>query len=120
MPDFPACAIRKQQKGEWYKVKLGMKNKPLLFFLLLTSCFLLPTSTFAANIQVTTNADSGAGSLREAITIANSNGEADTITFTISSQTITPLTQLPALSEGFATTIDGTGAKIYLENFIKR
>ena len=117
-------------------MKLGMKNKKVvrgkweaksrvhwllvMVFLLLNSYFLLPTSTFAATYTVDNTADSGTGSLRDAITMANSNGEADTITFTISSQTITPLTQLPALSEGFATTIDGTGAKIYLENFIKR
>lgn len=54
----------------------------------------------AANLVVTTTADSGAGSLREAITTANGNGEADTITFApaLADQTIAPTTPLPPLA----------------------
>lgn len=49
-----------------------------------------------AIITVTSNADSGAGTLREAITLANAGAGADTINFSIGSglQTITLLTQL--------------------------
>lgn len=51
-------------------------------------------------ISVTTNADSGAGSLRQAITDANNNAGADTITFNIPGagvNTITPVTPLPII-----------------------
>jgi IPT/TIG domain/Right handed beta helix region/S-layer homology domain len=57
---------------------------------------------------VTTTADSGAGSLREAITAANTNPGADTINFNIVGSgvhTITPATALPNLSE--AVTVNG-------------
>src|SRR5262249_35240936 len=50
---------------------------------------------------VTTTADSGAGSLRQAILDANANGAAlDTITFNIGSghQVISPATALPAIT----------------------
>ncbi|MFY9608067.1 MAG: FG-GAP-like repeat-containing protein, partial [Blastocatellia bacterium] len=57
---------------------------------------------------VSSNADSGAGSLRDAITQANANAGLDTISFGISvgPQTITPLSPLPAITE--AVVIDGT------------
>jgi len=57
---------------------------------------------------VTTTADSGAGSLRNAIQAANLTPDADVIRFdaSLSGQTIYPLTQLPAVVDG-ATTIDG-------------
>jgi hypothetical protein len=57
---------------------------------------------------VTSTADSGAGSLRQAITDANANPGADTIQFNIVGsgvQTITPATPLPPITE--AVTIDG-------------
>ena len=63
---------------------------------------------YAQTIIVTTLADSGAGSLREAINTANTNGAADTITFSVTG-TIALTTALPDLTEG-ATTIDATSA----------
>lgn len=64
-----------------------------------------PASTFI----VTNTNDSGAGSLRQAITDANSNAGSDLITFSIPGsgiQTITPLSPLPGITG--AVTIDGT------------
>ena len=60
-------------------------------------------------ITVTTTADSGAGSLREAITIANATPGIQAIDFAIPGvgpQTIIPQTALPAITE--AVYIDGT------------
>ena len=68
------------------------------------SATLAARSTF----NVTSTADSGAGSLRQAITDANTNPGADTIQFNIVGsgvQTITPATSLPPISD--AVTIDG-------------
>ena len=63
----------------------------------------------AATFMVTTNADAGAGSLREAITLANGNGVADTINFTINppgAKTITLASALPGITQ--QVTINGT------------
>src|SRR5262245_13989177 len=57
---------------------------------------------------VTTTADSGPGSLRQAITDANGNGGPDTINFNITGSgvhTITPATPLPTITD--AVTING-------------
>src|SRR5688572_20006198 len=64
---------------------------------------------FAA-FPVTTTADSGAGSLRQAILDANANTGNDTITFAISTgaQTISPATPLPALTDAAGATIAGS------------
>ncbi|HYE75999.1 MAG TPA: FG-GAP-like repeat-containing protein, partial [Blastocatellia bacterium] len=61
-----------------------------------------------ATFTVTSNADNGTGTLRDAILNANRNPGADIILFSISSgsQTITVNSQLPAITE--AVTIDGT------------
>jgi hypothetical protein len=62
----------------------------------------------AATFTVTNTADSGPGSFRNAITLANSTPGADTIAFNISGagvHTITPATPLPTITE--AVTIDG-------------
>ena len=62
----------------------------------------------ATTYTVTTTADSGAGSLRQAITDANGNGGADVINFNIVGagvHTITPATPLPPITD--AVTIDG-------------
>ncbi len=61
-----------------------------------------------ATFVVTTAADSGAGSLRDAITKANKSSDADVIKFNIGSglKTITPTSALPMLK--YAVTIDGT------------
>src|SRR5205807_1424701 len=56
----------------------------------------------AATFDVTTTADSGAGSLRDAITLANANAGLDTITFHIPGSgvhTITPLPDLPTITD---------------------
>jgi len=73
----------------------------------------VPASTLAASLlantyTVTTTADSGAGSLRQAILDANANAGADTIHFNIPGggvQTITPLTDFPYITD--PVTIDG-------------
>jgi hypothetical protein len=65
-------------------------------------------STVSATFQVLNTNDSGAGSLRQAITDANNNPGADMITFAIGSgtQTITPLADLPAILD--PVTVDAT------------
>ena len=75
-------------------------------FCSLAFALLLPFSLRAATFVVTTTADSGNGSLRQAILDANANA-GSTIVFSIGSglQTIQPLTELPLLASG---TIDGT------------
>ena len=73
-------------------------------------------------IVVTTTADSGAGSLRSAITTANSDGVATVITFDPTvfppppalPGVIAPLTALPNLT-GAGDTIDGAGAGVVLD-----
>ncbi len=66
------------------------------------------TAALANTYTVTTTADSGAGSLRQAILDANGNAGADTIVFNITGsgvQTITPATALPTITD--AVTING-------------
>jgi hypothetical protein len=79
--------------------------------------------TFVVNTFIVTNTnDSGAGSLREAITAANGDGVATTITFDPLvfppppglPGVIAPLTALPNLT-GPGDTIDGTGAGVVLD-----
>lgn len=62
----------------------------------------LPAATF----NVTSTADTGAGSLRDAITQANSAAGTDTITFGVTG-TISLMTALPVIDENL--TIDGPG-----------
>jgi Domain of unknown function (DUF4347)/Bacterial Ig domain len=66
-----------------------------------------------ANFTVTSNADSGTGSLREAIVLTNANSEADTISFaaSLTGQTITLASQL-LLTASDKTTIDGSGRNL--------
>ncbi len=69
---------------------------------------LLPGTLGAATFTVTTTADSGAGSLRQAILDANANPGADVVAFNIPGagvQTIAPLTSLPDVTG--TVTIDG-------------
>lgn len=68
-------------------------------------------------IVVTTTADSGAGSLREAITDANTDGVPTPITFdpTVFPGTITLATELPPLTEDLGDTIDGTGTGVVID-----
>ena len=74
----------------------------------------------AANIVVTSNADSGAGTLRAAVATADGNTEADTITFDLpaGSRTITLASQIsinaatPFGTTAYNTTVDGTGQSV--------
>ena len=69
---------------------------------------LLPGTLGAATFTVTTTADSGPGSLRQAILDANANPGADVVAFNIPGagvQTIAPLTALPDVTD--TVTIDG-------------
>src|SRR5262245_7275252 len=68
----------------------------------LAATFLLPFSARAAVFVVTTTADSGAGSLRQAITDANANADADTITFAVGGAgvpQVAPASNLPAITQ---------------------
>ncbi len=79
------------------------RRLPLALVLLISA---LPAG--AATYMVSNTADSGAGSLRQAILDANANAGADTIAFDIPGSgvhTITPLTALPHVTESL--TIDG-------------
>jgi hypothetical protein len=69
----------------------------------------LEPTAWAAEFPVTTTADGGPGSLRDAITLANALPGTDTITFNIPPggvQTITPLSPLPTITDSVI--IDGT------------
>ena len=80
-----------------------------VIFLLLASLLTPAAPAHAATYTVTTTANSGAGSLRQAILDANANPGADTITFAIgaagSQQTIQPTSALPTITD--PVTIDG-------------
>lgn len=76
-------------------------------------CCLIALTTRAATFTVTSNADSGPGTLREALTLAAVNGSAtqDIIIFnipdlTVAGRTITLVTQLPLVSSNLV--IDGS------------
>ena len=76
----------------------------------------LASPAWADTYTVNTNADSGAGSLRQAIIDADTTtGVADTINFdpSLSGQTITLTSaQLPTITDGAGLTIDGGSANI--------
>src|SRR5829696_9394082 len=77
----------------------------------------LASPAWAATYTVTNNADSGAGSLRQAIIDADATtGVADTINFDPtslgSSATITLTSSLPPITDGAGLTIDGGSADI--------
>ncbi|MEM8533439.1 MAG: NEW3 domain-containing protein, partial [Chloroflexota bacterium] len=78
----------------------------LTILLMLSALLPLAQPAYANSYVVTSFADSGAGTLRQAITDANNSAGADTITFS-SAGTITLSTALPALTGGNIT-IDGT------------
>ncbi|SEE58064.1 autotransporter-associated beta strand repeat-containing protein [Rhizobiales bacterium GAS188] len=87
---------------------LLLSRGPLLFRGPLLACaalvaMALPAS--AATFTVTTNADSGFGSLRQAILGSNAAGGSNTITFAVGG-TITLASELPVITSGV--TIDGT------------
>src|SRR5947207_1496926 len=75
-----------------------MKRPSILFALAAT---IIGQVAVADTFNVTITDDSGAGSLRQAITDANNHAGTDTIAFSIPGsgfQTITPMTQLPSIS----------------------
>jgi hypothetical protein len=82
----------------------------VLFFILCFSLLLSPVHSKGFTFIVSNAADTGPGSLRNAITSANGNGVADTIVFAIPAtgvQTISPLSQLPKLTDPAGVLIDG-------------
>ena len=86
-----------------------------LIFIGLLSLMLASASVSWAQIVVTTLADSGPGSLRQAILDANTNAGADVITFVRRLAGVILLqTPLPNLT-GTGDTIDGTGARVVLD-----
>jgi hypothetical protein len=86
-----------------------------LIFIGLLSLVLATASVSWAQIVVTTLADSGPGSLRQAITDANTNGGPDVITFVPGLAGVILLqTPFPNLT-GTGDTIDGTGAGVVLD-----
>jgi hypothetical protein len=69
-----------------------------------------PGIASAATLTVTNSNDSGAGSLRECMTVANANPGADTIVFNIPGpgvHTVAPTSPLPPLTDDAGVTIDG-------------
>jgi predicted outer membrane repeat protein len=91
-------------------IRLHHRIRALLALLLTLALLgLLALPAHAAGFTVTTLADSGDGSLREAIEQANMTTDADTITFGVSG-TIVLASTLPAIANEL--TIDGTGQSI--------
>ena len=84
----------------------------------LMAAVVLASPAWAATYTVINNADSGSGSLRQAIIDANTNtGVADTINFdpSVSGQTITlTSSQLPTITDVAGLTIDGGSADIII------
>ncbi len=101
----------------------------VLLLLITISCFCILTPAKAATFIVTSKADSGPGTLRDAITKANSNGTAakDYIYFNLpgtqaADVTITILSDLPGLTSNIAVDastqagplLGASGARVYL------
>jgi parallel beta-helix repeat protein/predicted outer membrane repeat protein len=86
-----------------------MKRQSRIHVSALALCAGLVWNAQAANISVTNLNDSGAGSLREAINLANANGEADTIAFSVSG-VIALTSTLPVIYTQM--TIDGNGQSV--------
>ncbi|QBB69424.1 hypothetical protein ELE36_02990 [Pseudolysobacter antarcticus] len=82
-------------------MRISCKKYSRRFFCALAIIGGLSPLASASTFTVTTTADSGPGSLRQAILNANANPGADTILFGIGTgaQTIAPLSELPALSD---------------------
>jgi hypothetical protein len=104
-------AARKEAQPMHTSTRLHLGIRALLALLLTLALLplLTPAPARAAGFMVTTLADSGDGSLREAIELANANVGADTITFTVSG-TITLASTLPAINDEL--TIDGMGQSV--------
>ena len=81
------------------------------YFLILTLACVGAMTAQAATYTVTNNADSGAGSLREAITAANADSSNHTIIFAASANgTIILASALPNLANNGTLTITGNGS----------
>src|SRR5215211_2358483 len=81
----------------------------------LMAAVVLASPAWAATYTVTNNADSGAGSLRQAMIDADATtGVADTINFKLGSAATITLTsaQLPTITDGAGLTINGGSANI--------
>ncbi len=87
----------------------GTRLRGLVVFATACAALAVAPSALAATITVTSNADSGAGSLRAAIGQANTTPGADSIVFSLAPQTpeIQPLSGLPVVTD--PVTIDGAG-----------
>ena len=102
------------------KPQLRRPKSGKLIFIGVLSLLLTSASPSWAQIVVTTNNDSGPGSLRQAILDANANPAPDVITFVPGLSVIRLKKPLPDLegipdSEGKNDTIDGTGAAVVLD-----
>src|SRR5439155_10043240 len=101
------------------KKQLGRLKPGRLIFIGLLSLVLAGASVSWAQTVVTTLADSGPGSLRQAIMDASADGVPTTITFDpivfppAAAGVILLATPLPNLT-GTGDTFDGTGAGVYL------
>lgn len=104
------------EKGPIKKTLSSIMTLGMIMSLLGPSIFLLemPT-TYAATFQVTNTNDSGAGSLRQAITDANTTPGADEVTFTVNG-TVALLSSLPSITEQI--NINATAPVLAGPNFI--
>ena len=84
------------------------KSWSVILTLLALAFSTIGVTAHAATFTVTNLNDSGAGSLRQAISDANAFAGADTIIFSASG-TITLFTTLPTITDADGLTIDGTG-----------
>jgi hypothetical protein len=84
-----------------------MRHLAAVVCLALSAC-----GAYAATFTVTTSADSGPGSLRDAILGANTSTPPNDIRFTLSPSRIVPLSPLPALTNSM--TLDGTNHPVYI------
>ncbi len=86
----------------------GTRLRGLIVFSAACAALALAPSALAAAFTVTSTADSGAGSLRDAITQANGLSGTDTIQFDLpfGGSTISPASNLPDITD--PVTIDGT------------
>ncbi|WP_338763885.1 choice-of-anchor D domain-containing protein [Bernardetia sp. ABR2-2B] len=105
----------KQQKPTCFKEPLLKKVKKTYinwkhYFFVLLFMFFTPFG-YSATFTVSSLADSGTGSLREAITLANANADADIIEFSVNG-IINLATPLPSITRPL--TIDGTSTPGYV------
>jgi hypothetical protein len=90
------------------KLSFAKSRRVISTFLILAISAIGATAAHAATFPVTNLNDSGAGSLRQAITDANAAASADIINFSVSG-TITLASTLPDITDTAGLTIDGTG-----------